>query len=200
MKLTRKTSIFASILVAVIATSTIGYAAIPCQKRIKIVDHTLKLVDGTPQMKTRDMLTLINDINGLRTGTGLINYNGRSYNVEELAQKEHRETLQTLAAENALIAAIKHFQAISADYLNKARGHKTQMGHIIKAWATQRGITESILLEWSKQSVGQEHEEFKKLVKNFRTLDEFLEHLGCFLMDMSASCPKSFAIYKAERK
>lgn len=176
---------------------------IQCKKkeeRIKINSPALRLVDGTPKIKVESILRLINNIDNLSETKKTIKYHGNLYSVQNLVVKEHKGQLSGDAIKIALADAVEQFRAFSANYLNEARDAKTQMQQLIKKWAEQRGIEQSILLDWSRQPAGQEHEEFKKLVKNFVIFDEFLNHLRCFLADLLESCKQSLAQYQAAQQ
>lgn len=195
MKLMKKNHT-ALLLLCLLTQTTSSYCnnASYCSKAKRItIDHgVIKLVDGTAKIKFSKMLRLVNDITNLRTKDS-VPYHGNNYSVSQLANKEHKNALSGIGIEQALENAVDQFRSFSADYLNEARGFKSQMQSLISAWAKQRNIEHSILLNWSKQPANKELEEFKKSVTSFNALDEFLDHLSCFLLDLMESCKISKA-------
>lgn len=190
--------------IAFLATTAASYAAMTTgdrcgQKKIKIDHKTVRIIDGTPLIDMKKISELEEELKKMQfgdNGKGILTYGNKFVTIKELVELEKNHKGRAKLMQEALDGAITHYEKITRSHLREARGFKSQMCALITRWAEQRGIGNSILVDWGNQPEGQELDQLRKLATSFEIFDNLLSDLLCYLRDLRFSCPKSWAKFQ----
>ena len=117
---------------------------------------------------------------------------------KEVAGSKNPKDLKIMAElQELLVHAKADFIVNSAEFIENGRAAKNIMVVLIQEDCQKRYRADSLLLEWAKTKEGQESTMFSKQVTTFNLYYQFLTDLANFLLDLTHSCPKAEAQFKA---
>lgn len=176
-----------------------------------IESHLLEFVDGTALIDIGEIIAYARRVRVLHHGKkdaetgetrGIIPFGDKFCTLIELrdmeARKESLSQEEQAALEVSRIFVLNRYTEISAPYMETVKGSKEQMVGLIEKWSVMRNRKDSELLNWSKLGEAEELNAFNNNMHSYKTIDQFLTDLTCFLADLVRSCKKSWAHYKEE--
>lgn len=172
-------------------------------KPIDIDSNVLHAVDGTPFIKIHEMIHFVKELDILLLGErkeqrriGIFIIDGIAMNLTQAVAyfAEHGDSNPALYRQ-IFNEAFNFFEKAAEPYYADIGSSKAFMIELIRQWSVQRQLTDSPLLEWSNVN-GDEKAAARKNIKTLEELENFVQHLRLFMIDLTCSCKKSFRYYK----
>lgn len=153
---------------------------------------TLKMVDGTALVNLVEIMKFKAKIAGI-----LKQKITDTCSFKDLVKLEGQLPVADRAV--AVQRFITQFEKTAQPYLKDIHVARDIIKPCIERWTQQRARPSSLLplLKSNEFQPGKEHGLFVKHITSLKILDQFLEDLHLFLLDFTASLPKSLAKYQA---
>lgn len=93
--------------------------------------------------------------------------------------------------------AKEDFLALTAGYVDSAKGMKGPLLALIQEFCDKKGIRDCFILTWGEAEEGKEDEGLRRDVHTFKVFTKFCDDLAGFLEAMARSCPKAKKLFVA---